>query len=185
MAKKAQARERAIAELREGSKILEDQLRLMDEKYMELRTKLDYARSRADRDVRLAQKECNNLRMKWTQMSSEMGIRGALLDDVDFSSAGLVTSPAAGSINSKPSTGRHHHVMSAKQSTGVKATAGTSAIVSTSSSSTSSTPAHGKPLLAPQEGKSANKPVTSLANSAEINSSPWADPVNSMDEVFI
>ncbi len=28
----------------QGSKILEDQLRLMDEKYLELRCKLDYAR---------------------------------------------------------------------------------------------------------------------------------------------
>ncbi|CAM9839583.1 unnamed protein product, partial [Phaeothamnion confervicola] len=37
LAEQAGAREDLITELREGSKILEDQLRLMDEKYMELR----------------------------------------------------------------------------------------------------------------------------------------------------
>ena len=31
-------------ELKEGGKILEDQLKLMDEKYLELRQKLDYMR---------------------------------------------------------------------------------------------------------------------------------------------
>ena len=35
-----------------GSKILEDQLRLMDEKYLELRTKLDYARESGMKKVR-------------------------------------------------------------------------------------------------------------------------------------
>ena len=33
-----------IVELKEGGKILEDQLKLMDEKYLELRQKLDYMR---------------------------------------------------------------------------------------------------------------------------------------------
>ena len=42
--RRAGARDQVIVELKEGAKILEDQLRLMDEKYMELRTKLDFTR---------------------------------------------------------------------------------------------------------------------------------------------
>ena len=38
--RKSVAKDRYLIELREGSKILEDQLRLMDEKYLELRGKL-------------------------------------------------------------------------------------------------------------------------------------------------
>mmetsp|Transcript_15831 Transcript_15831/g.23828 ORF Transcript_15831/g.23828 Transcript_15831/m.23828 type:complete len:415 (+) Transcript_15831:120-1364(+) len=63
--RKAAAKDRLIAELREGSKILEDQLRLMDEKYLELRTKLDYAREVAAKKVRHAQKTASDLRVKF------------------------------------------------------------------------------------------------------------------------
>lgn len=63
--RKTTAKERLIAELREGSKILEDQLRLMDEKYLELRTKLDYAREVAQKKVRNAQKTASDLRVKF------------------------------------------------------------------------------------------------------------------------
>lgn len=59
-------RERIIAQLREGSKILEDQLRLMDKKYIELRSKLDWTRNHSDAVVRKMQKEANELRAKWT-----------------------------------------------------------------------------------------------------------------------
>ncbi|CAM9791942.1 unnamed protein product, partial [Ectocarpus sp. 8 AP-2014] len=60
-----QAKDRVTTELREGSKILEDQLRLMDEKYMELRTKLDWTRTKADKDVRRARAQASALRTKW------------------------------------------------------------------------------------------------------------------------
>ena len=49
--KRTIVQKRALSELREGSKILEDQLRLMDEKYIELRSKLDWTRSSAKREV--------------------------------------------------------------------------------------------------------------------------------------
>ncbi|CAE7764796.1 unnamed protein product, partial [Symbiodinium microadriaticum] len=65
VSRKAAAKDRLIAELREGSKILEDQLRLMDEKYLELRTKLDYAREMAAKKVRNAQKTASELRVKF------------------------------------------------------------------------------------------------------------------------
>ena len=65
MAKKSHAKDRLVIELREGSKILEDQLRLMDEKYLELRTKLDYARENGAKKVQQAEKVSKELRMKF------------------------------------------------------------------------------------------------------------------------
>ena len=60
--KKNNGRERVIVELKEGAKILEDQLRLMDEKYMELRTKLDWTRLQNERTLRKSQHEASTLR---------------------------------------------------------------------------------------------------------------------------
>jgi len=65
LAAKNSARERVISELREGSKILEDQLRLMDKKYIELRSKLDWTRNHSKLQVKKMQKEANALRAKW------------------------------------------------------------------------------------------------------------------------
>lgn len=60
--KKNNGRERVIVELKEGAKILEDQLRLMDEKYMELRTKLDWTRLQSERTLKKSQHEASTLR---------------------------------------------------------------------------------------------------------------------------
>lgn len=65
LTRKSSAKDRLILELREGSKILEDQLRLMDEKYLELRTKLDYARESGLKKVQKAEKVARELRMKY------------------------------------------------------------------------------------------------------------------------
>ncbi|CAB1102358.1 unnamed protein product [Ectocarpus sp. CCAP 1310/34] len=77
-----QAKDRVTTELREGSKILEDQLRLMDEKYMELRTKLDWTRTKADKDVRRARAQASALRTKWAILcgDGEGGGGSSLLD---------------------------------------------------------------------------------------------------------
>ena len=56
--KRTIVQKRALSEMREGSKILEDQLRLMDEKYIELRSKLDWTRSHAKREVRVGGSAC-------------------------------------------------------------------------------------------------------------------------------
>ena len=58
-------RERVIKELKEGSKILEDQLRLMDEKYIELRAKLDWTRASSQKEMKRVASEANSLRAKW------------------------------------------------------------------------------------------------------------------------
>merc|ERR1712100_423346 len=58
-------KERVINDLKEGSAILEQQLRLMDDKYIELRTKLDWTRRQSKREVARVQKEANDLRAKW------------------------------------------------------------------------------------------------------------------------
>ena len=65
LSRKNAERERIIAQLREGSKILEDQLRLMDKKYIELRSKLDWTRNHSKAVVKKMQKEANELRAKW------------------------------------------------------------------------------------------------------------------------
>ena len=52
--------------MKEGSAILEQQLRLMDDKYIELRTKLDWTRRQSKREVARVQKEANDLRAKWS-----------------------------------------------------------------------------------------------------------------------
>jgi hypothetical protein len=70
--KKSAAKDRLILELREGSKVLEDQLRLMDEKYLELRGKLDYARSIAAKKIRKAEKTAADLRVKFAMTGSPL-----------------------------------------------------------------------------------------------------------------
>ena len=63
--RKSVAKDRFLIELREGSKILEDQLRLMDEKYLELRAKLDFARESGARKVKKAERMAADLRVKY------------------------------------------------------------------------------------------------------------------------
>jgi len=67
--RKSSAKDRLVLELREGSKILEDQLRLMDEKYLELRLKLDWARENGEKKVKKAQAAAKALRIKFTMLS--------------------------------------------------------------------------------------------------------------------
>lgn len=66
---------RAIKEVTEGSKVLEDQLRLMDEKYLELRSKLDLTRDHLHKQIDKVKKECTDLRKKYTVATG-----GGLLD---------------------------------------------------------------------------------------------------------
>ncbi|KAJ1424535.1 hypothetical protein B484DRAFT_451487 [Ochromonadaceae sp. CCMP2298] len=65
IARKSAAKDRLLLELREGSKVLEDQLRLMDEKYIELRIKLDYARELGVRKIKKAENVARELRVKF------------------------------------------------------------------------------------------------------------------------
>jgi hypothetical protein len=82
MNKKSAAKDRLILELREGSKILEDQLRLMDEKYLELRTKLDYARETGVRKVKRAERTAHELRMKFALSGSSVILDKMPLPDI-------------------------------------------------------------------------------------------------------
>ncbi len=74
IAKKLSLKDRLIYELREGSKVLEDQLKLMDEKYLELRNKLDYARYSANKKVTKLTKEASTLRMKFAMVSGNANL---------------------------------------------------------------------------------------------------------------
>jgi len=57
---------RCIREIQEGSKILEDQLRLMDEKYVELRIRFDQSRGIFQNNVNKIVKENAELRKKFS-----------------------------------------------------------------------------------------------------------------------
>lgn len=65
LSRKSSAKDRLILELREGSKVLEDQLRSMDEKFLELRTKLDWAREQGNKKIKKAEKTAKELRTKF------------------------------------------------------------------------------------------------------------------------
>ena len=64
MEKRNTRKNRAIDDLKDGAKILEDQLTLMDEKYMELRMKLDWTRTQTERVMRKKEEEIKDLRSK-------------------------------------------------------------------------------------------------------------------------
>lgn len=70
---KIKAKDRLVMEMRDGSKILEDQLRLLDEKQIDLRTKLDWARSSSSKEVKRLQEDAGILRTKW-QMAMDLGL---------------------------------------------------------------------------------------------------------------
>lgn len=67
---------RLISELREGSKVLVDQLGLMDEKYLDLRSKLDVARSQQRAMVEKAQKEAADLRKQIAMLNVPIKLKG-------------------------------------------------------------------------------------------------------------
>lgn len=84
-----------IAELREGTKVLEDQLRLMDEKYLELRSKLDVTRSQFQEIIKRVGKENKELRVKYSAANN-----GALLDQVRLDKQSLLALNAQNGLSS-------------------------------------------------------------------------------------
>ncbi|KAJ0398560.1 hypothetical protein P43SY_003389 [Pythium insidiosum] len=77
LTKKAAQKEAQIQELEQGAKILEDQLRLMDEKFIEVRNKLDWTRATSQKEVKKLHSELSSLRMRW-QMASDAGLLTSL-----------------------------------------------------------------------------------------------------------
>ena len=82
ISRKSSAKDRLVLELREGCKILEDQLRLMDEKYLELRTKLDWARENSEKKVRAAVAKAKELRVKFAMLGNTMPLDKMPLPDI-------------------------------------------------------------------------------------------------------
>lgn len=87
--KKCNAKDRLIFELREGSKILEDQLRLMDEKYLELRGKLDWARDNGMKRLKQAERAASELRMKYIMSGGTGSLDSIVLPDIGGASFGM------------------------------------------------------------------------------------------------
>ena len=105
LGRRAAARDQIIVELKEGAKILEDQLRLMDEKYMELRTKLDYTRISTGREVNKYKAQCSQLRAKWALLSNQPGHQPTLLDEMEVPASGeLYASAVISGASNGPET---------------------------------------------------------------------------------
>ncbi|KAF4145599.1 hypothetical protein GN958_ATG05180 [Phytophthora infestans] len=77
--RKNAAQDAKVTELEQGARILEDQLRLMDEKFIDIRNKLDWTRSSARKENKQLSAELRSLRMKW-QMASDAGALNGLPD---------------------------------------------------------------------------------------------------------
>ncbi|KAF1314414.1 Sulfhydryl oxidase 2, partial [Globisporangium splendens] len=77
--KKNTVKDQQIQELEQGAKILEDQLRLMDEKFIDVRNKLDWTRATSQKEVKKLNSELSALRMKW-QLASDAGVLNSLPD---------------------------------------------------------------------------------------------------------
>ena len=86
MGKRNDRKDKLIAELRETGKLLEDQLRLMDEKYMEIRSKLDWTRTQTTRIVRQKETELQHLREKFSVVDAtpRNDVSGSMLYDYYF-----------------------------------------------------------------------------------------------------
>lgn len=79
LVKKSSVKDKQLQELEQGARILEDQLRLMDEKFIDVRNKLDWTRATSQAEVKRLQHELSTLRMKW-QLASDSGALSALPD---------------------------------------------------------------------------------------------------------
>jgi hypothetical protein len=81
------SKNRYIAELQNGSGLLEDQLKLMDEKYLSLRCKLDHAREHGLRAQRKADAKLGTVMEKFAVVATEHGIN---MNAIDFTTASTV-----------------------------------------------------------------------------------------------
>lgn len=82
---------RYVSEIAEGSKILQDQLALMDERYLELRTRLESSRKQFQTQMARIQKESSELRVKYS-----MATHGKLLDTIPLPSQSDMNLMASG-----------------------------------------------------------------------------------------
>jgi hypothetical protein len=122
LTQKNRAREKVIRELKEGCRILEDQLRLMDTKYVELRNKLDWTRTQSSKEVRKIQSEANKLRVKWMMVAGSdqtltaLGIGGQdeipEINNTSPQDRGRSSGSSGGGGKSLPPMGKKKNVLS-------------------------------------------------------------------------
>lgn len=72
LTKKNERKDQAIAELIESTKPIEGQMRMMEEKYVELRSKLEWTRSQTDRALRKKDKELREKDKEHTGLRAEI-----------------------------------------------------------------------------------------------------------------
>jgi len=76
MEKRHLRKDAVVGELKDGGKILEDQLQLMDDKYMELRIKLDWSRTHTEKIIKKTDEQVRELRSKFVLATDLMAEKG-------------------------------------------------------------------------------------------------------------
>lgn len=85
LTKKNERKDQAIAELIESTKPIEGQMRVMEEKYVELRSKLEWTRSQTDRALRKKDKELRETDEELTGLRAEVvRLSLSVMDEVRF-----------------------------------------------------------------------------------------------------
>ena len=79
---------RYIVEMTESSKLLEDQLNLMDNKYLDMRQKLDYAREQNKLESVRAERKANELRRKYSALTGNTRMLDSVPMPNTFDTAG-------------------------------------------------------------------------------------------------
>lgn len=115
--KKGAAKDRLIVELREGSKILEDQLRLMDEKFLEIRSKLDWVRENDEKKFRRATKEAADLRAKIASLSMSNRQNAHSLPDIHDTPGSYLRDTSTGSLSREESKPKKKKKTKSKEAT--------------------------------------------------------------------
>lgn len=110
--KRNAAKDTELQELAQGAKILEDQLRLMDEKFIDVRNKLDWTRATSQKEIKRLSSELSSLRMKW-QLASDAGVLASLPDWAAVAKFAKKTKPLGASASDSrlpaASAGSNYH----------------------------------------------------------------------------
>ena len=77
MEKRNERKDKVICDLKEGAKMLEDQLQLMDDKYVELKMKLDRTRTQSERVFKKKDEELKELKNKFLLVTDHKSEKGA------------------------------------------------------------------------------------------------------------
>lgn len=169
--KKHALKDAQLQELEHGAKILEDQLRLMDEKFIDVRNKLDWTRATSQKEVKKLNSELSALRMKW-QMASDAGVLASLPDWASVAKLSKKSKP----LGSSTSDSRLPSAMAA--ASGISSSSSNNSNNNSSSGGTMSPSASGNGIgsvLDDAFGKRARFEIPKLPQPDADVGTPWSD----------